>query len=257
MHQSNDALRRAYASERQARFRERQHAVPPQSVIPHLYQLNDHHIHRMNHSLYSQANIEMGRVAPHHHHTRNMSHLYNDLDNLHVDNIPTGHSLWTTTLVIGQSATGGSISHLNTLQEGLATQMFFSQIYSSPLQHHQQQYSSPLHHHPQQYSSPLQHHQHSTVHPPIIANTSTVHPLNITNTSTVHPPNITNNLFLSTESTDAPILSLGIFFILNNQSIQLMSGLHPHICIMNIHNRAGSHTPIKIVNLLIIFVLHQ
>ncbi|KAI9616661.1 hypothetical protein KEM48_005077 [Puccinia striiformis f. sp. tritici PST-130] len=203
MQQSNDALRRAYASERQARFRERQHAVPPQSVIPHLYQLNDHHIHRMNHSLYSQANIEMGRVAPHHHHTRNMSHLYNDLDNLHVDNIP----------------------HRSLTLDNNFANINFTVTHKCKL--------------------------------PKITNTSTVHPLNIANTSTVHPPNITNNLFLSTESTDAPILSLGIFFILNNQSIQLMSGFHPHICIMNIHNRAGSHTPIKIVNLLIIFVLHQ
>ncbi|KAI9609821.1 hypothetical protein KEM48_002686 [Puccinia striiformis f. sp. tritici PST-130] len=225
MQQSNDALRRAYASERQARFRERQHAVPPQSVIPHLYQLNDHHIHRMNHSLYSQANIEMGQVAPHHHHTRNMSHLYNDLDNLHVDNIPhrsltLDNNFANINFTVTHKCKLPNITNNSTVHRFNIT-------------------------------------NNSTVHPPIIANTSTVHPLNITNTSTVHPPNITNNLFLSTESTDAPILSLGIFFILNNQSIQLMSGLHPHICIMNIHNRAGSHTPIKIVNLLIIFILHQ
>ncbi|KAI7962283.1 hypothetical protein MJO28_000377, partial [Puccinia striiformis f. sp. tritici] len=187
MQQSNDALRRAYASERQARFRERQHAVPPQSVIPHLYQLNDHHIHRMNHSLYSQANIEMGRVAPHHHHTRNMSHLYNDLDNLHVDNIPHrsltldnnfGHrpiSNWrehfpsqhTSRRLSNPDVLFSDCSprnlHLSQHQfyghSQVQTSQNHQQQYSSPLQHHQQQYSSPLQHHQQQYSSPLEHHQ--------------------------------------------------------------------------------------------------
>ncbi|POW16872.1 hypothetical protein PSTT_01025 [Puccinia striiformis] len=188
MQQSNDALRRAYASERQARFRERQHAVPPQSVIPHLYQLNDHHIHRMNHSLYSQANIEMGQVAPHHHHTRNMSHLYNDLDNLHVDNIP--HRSLTLDNNFGyrpisnwrehfpSQHTSRRLSnpdvlfsdcsprnlHLSQHQfyghSQVQTSQHHQQQYSSPLQHHQQQYSSPSHYRQHQHSSPSQHHQH-------------------------------------------------------------------------------------------------
>ncbi|KAI7937556.1 hypothetical protein MJO29_014871, partial [Puccinia striiformis f. sp. tritici] len=69
----NDKLRRAYARERQARFRERQHAFAPfpfshnssynthhhPQPIPHLHQFNNHDIHRMNHNLYSQANMEM------------------------------------------------------------------------------------------------------------------------------------------------------------------------------------------------------
>ncbi|KAI7956394.1 hypothetical protein MJO29_007793 [Puccinia striiformis f. sp. tritici] len=110
MQQSNDALRRAYASERQARFRERQHAVAPfpfphnpiyndyhhhqQQPVPHHHQqpiphhqqqpiihqheFSNNYIHRINHNLYSQANIEMGQLNPHYHYTPNVSHLYND-----------------------------------------------------------------------------------------------------------------------------------------------------------------------------------
>ncbi|POV98455.1 hypothetical protein PSTT_14406, partial [Puccinia striiformis] len=96
----------------------------------------------------------MGRVAsPSSLYSRNMSHLYNDLDNLHVDNIP--HRSLTLD------------NNLCKLPKITTTVQFtphsspsnHQQQYSSPLQHHQQQYSSPLQHHQQQYSSPLQHHQ--------------------------------------------------------------------------------------------------
>ncbi|KAI7962749.1 hypothetical protein MJO28_000843 [Puccinia striiformis f. sp. tritici] len=126
----------------------------------------------------------------------------------------------------------------------LSQQQFYGHSQVQTTQNHQHQYSSP----PNITNT-------STVHPSNITNTSTVHPPIITNTSTAHSPNITNNLFLSTEHTGGPTLSLGVFFILNNQSIQLMSP-HPHISIMEIHNRAGLPTPIKIMNLLTIFVLH-
>ncbi|KAH9440377.1 hypothetical protein Pst134EB_030995 [Puccinia striiformis f. sp. tritici] len=210
MQQSNDALRRAYASERQARFRERQHAVAPfpfpcnpiyndyhhhqQQPVPHHHQqpiphhqqqpiihqheFSNNYIHRMNHNLYSQANIEMGQLNPHYHYTPNVSHLYNDWDNLHVDNMSRRSPILDNNFDHWQnrnlreyfpsqhtsrrlSNPDGFLSDRSLRNLHPSQQEFhgYPQV-QTPHQHHQHQHSLTSQHHQHQHSSPSQHRQH-------------------------------------------------------------------------------------------------
>ncbi|KAI7944195.1 hypothetical protein MJO28_011723, partial [Puccinia striiformis f. sp. tritici] len=211
MQQDNDELRRAYARERQARFRERQHAFAPflfshnssynthhhSQPIPHLHQFNNHDIHRMNHNLYSQANIEMR-------HNPDMSHLYNNLDNLHVDNIPWRSPIldnnfdhWPNRNLRGYlpsqhtsrrlSNPDNFFSHRSPRnlhpsqqpfhghsqvqtphyhqQQPSSTAQYYQHQHSSPTQYHQHQHNSSTHFHQHQHSSPSPYHQHQNNSP--------------------------------------------------------------------------------------------
>ncbi|KNF04984.1 hypothetical protein PSTG_02038 [Puccinia striiformis f. sp. tritici PST-78] len=211
MQQDNDELRRAYARERQARFRERQRAFAPflfshnssynthhhSQPIPHLHQFNNHDIHRMNHNLYSQANIEMR-------HNPDMSHLYNNLDNLHVDNIPWRSPIldnnfdhWPNRNLRGYlpsqhtsrrlSNPDNFFSHRSPRnlhpsqqpfhghsqvqtphyhqQQPSSTAQYYQHQHSSPTQYHQHQHNSSTHFHQHQHSSPSPYHQHQNNSP--------------------------------------------------------------------------------------------